>query len=238
MGHYPISLIPMKGTEPLSYIFFPNPTPVFPALPSVGWSVIKKPIMSSRVTISATGIETQFATAAFPRWEFTLTYGGGAWLRDQTQNIAPDLTLVGFQEFQAISSIFLACKGSYGEFYFEDPDDNSRTTDGVGIGDGATTAFPMMVTWGATFGFAFPIGGIKSLDAVYINNVVQDPGSYGMDATNTVLNFASPPGPNAVIRASFHFYYRCRFLDDHLDFSQFAQNRWEAKEIRFESVKP
>jgi hypothetical protein len=35
-----------------------------------------------------------------------------------------------------------------------------------------------------------------------------------------------------------HFYFRCRFLEDHLDFSQILLNRWEAKEVKFESVKP
>jgi uncharacterized protein (TIGR02217 family) len=218
----------------MAYIYFPNPTPIFPALASVGWSVLKKPIMSSRVVISATGIETQFATAAFPRWAFTLTYN---WLRDQTQNIVPDQTLMGFQEFQAISSLFLACKGSYGEFYFEDPDDNSRLNQDVGVGDGANTVFPLFFSWGTTFGSYTPVGGIKSLDAVYLNGVLQSAGSYLL-SNDTTLIFGAAPAPNVLVTSDFHFYFRCRFLDDHLDFSQIMPNRWEAKEIRFESVKP
>lgn len=130
----------------MSYIFFPSPTPVFPTLESVGYSLHKKPILASRVIIGSTGREVQLACAAYPRWSFVLTYG---WLRDQTQNITPDTTLLGYQEFQAISGLFLLCKGTYGEFYFEDPDDNSRLGANVGWGDGTTTTFQLYYPWGS-----------------------------------------------------------------------------------------
>jgi hypothetical protein len=223
----------------VGYINYPTPTPVFPALPSQAWSVHKKPIMASRVSIGATGRETQLACAAYPRWAFILTYG---WLREQTQNITPDQSLLGFRELEAISGLFLLCRGSYGEFYFDDPDDDSRLADLVtGSADGVSTAFPMYYSWG--YGpfvpsLLIPVGGIKTIDAVYFNGSVQSPSIYSLDATRTQLVFTSPPGGGTVITSDFHFYFRCRFLDDHLDFNQFVQNKWEMKELRFESVKP
>ena len=222
----------------MGYINYPSPTPVFPALPSQAWSVHKKPIMASRVTIAATGRETQLACAAYPRWAFILTYG---WLREQTQNIAPDVTMLGFRELEAISGLFLACKGSYGEFFFDDPDDDSRLAQGVAVGDGQTKNFTLYYSWGYgpfSPSLTIPVGGINTIDAVYFNGVVQSPGTYTLDATKTQLVFTSAPPGGTVITADFHFYFRCRFLDDHLDFNQFTRNRWELKEIRFESVKP
>lgn len=237
-GSVTIPHIPNLGATLLSYIFFPSPTPVFPALPSQSWSVHKKPILASSVVVGATGKEVQLARAAYPRWAFTLSYG---WLREQTQNTVPDATLLGFRELEQITGLFLLCKGSYGEFYFDDPEDDSRSANFVGWGDGVTTAFQVYYTWGnGPFSppMQIPVGGIKSMDAVYFGGVAQSPGTYSLDSTNTMLVFATPPPAVTQITADFHFYFRCRFLDDHLNFGQFAKNKWELKEIRFESVKP
>ena len=203
---------------------------------------MKKPIGSSRVTTAASGRETQLACAAYPRWAFTLKFGGGnSWLREQTQNIVTDPTLAGFTEFEQISGLFLACLGSYGEFYYSDPDDNSRENQFVGIGTGTRTAFPLFFTWGTgpfTPAMTLPVQGIASIDAVYIDNILQNPANYSMDSTNTILVFVHPPIGTTTIKADFHFYYRCRFLADEMDYSQWAQNLWDNKEVQFESVKP
>jgi uncharacterized protein (TIGR02217 family) len=162
-------------------------------------------------------------------------------LRDQTQNIIPDPTLAGFTEFEQLSGLFLACRGQYGEFYYDDPDDDSRTGVTVGTGDGTTTTFQLYYSWGTgpfTPAFYAPVTGINTLDAVYINGVAQSPTTYGVDSTNTKIVFTSAPGAGLPITASFHFYFRCRFLSDTMEYSQFAQNKWENKEVRFESVKP
>src|ERR1700722_16763620 len=108
----------------MTYLNFPSPTPVFPALPPLAWSVHKKTIMASRATIAASGRGTQLACAVFPRWSFLLTYGGNSWLRDQTQNINPGPNELGFSELTQISGLYIQCQGPYGEFYYSDPDDN------------------------------------------------------------------------------------------------------------------
>lgn len=214
---------------------------MFPVLPPLAWSVHKKPIMASRVTTAATGRENQLACAAYPRWHFTLTYGGDSWLRDATQNIVPDPDLAGFEELRLLSGLFLKCLGSYGEFYYEDPDDNSRLNQFNGVGDATITNFALSFFWGDgpyNAIFSMPVGGIKTIDAVYWNGAVQSPSTYSMDATNTVLVFTSPPGRGVIVTVDFHFYFRCRWSDDHIEFSQWAKNLWENKETRFESVKP
>lgn len=215
--------------------------PIFPVLAPLAWSVHKKPISASRVTTAITGRENQLAATAYPRWAFTLTYGGSSWLRDQTQNISPDMTKLGYTEFEQLSGLFIFVKGAFGEFYYNDPDDNSRLTAPIGQGNGSATSFPIYVPWGYgpfSPSFFFPVGGINTIDAVYINGAIQPSTSYSVDFTRTQLVFNSAPPSGSIITADFHFYYRCRFLDDHLDFSQWAKNLWECAEVRFESVKP
>ena len=230
----------------MSFIDFPSPTPVFPVLPPLAWSLHKKPIMSSRATTGSSGRETQLACAVYPRWAFILTYGGSSCLRDQTQNIEPFLPLAGRTELEQISGLFLSCLGPYGEFYYDDVDDDSRNNQLIGAGDGATAVFPVYYTWGTgpfTPSLTFPVGGLSSIDEVYFDGVLQNPLHYSIDATKTKIVFSPPPpapvpGLPRIITANFHFYYRCRFLDDNLSFSQWAMNLWDTKEVRFESVKP
>lgn len=227
----------------MTYVFFPDPTPLFPALPPLTWSVHKKPVMSSNVTTAISGREMQLARAAYPRWVFTLKYSGESWLRDQTQNIVTDPRLAGFTELQQLSGIFLACLGSYGEFYYNDPEDNYRANDAFALGTGADNNFPILFSWGAgpfTPKLFMPVGGINELFNVYVDGIPQNFGSYQVDPTRTILQFLDGgiPGPGSVISADFSFYYRCRFMEDNLDFMQWAPNLWENKETQFESVKP
>jgi len=224
----------------MSFVNFPSPTPIFPTLPPLTWSVHKKPILASREYIAASGREVQLAAAVYPRWAFTLTYGGSSWLRDQTQNIVPDFTLAGFTEFQQISQLFLACRGAYGEFFYSDPEDNSRNGQVLGTyAANATSTYVVVSNWGSgpfSPNLSFPVGGVNVLSAVYVSGHLISPTNYSLDATRTKLTISTVySGPLTI---DFSFYYRCRFLDDHMNYSQFAQNLWETREVRFESVKP
>lgn len=224
----------------MSFINYPSPTPVFPVLSPLTWSTHKEPSFKSTTTKGVTGKETQLIRAVYPRWEFTLSYGEDAWLREQTQNITPDPRLLGKRELEQISGLFLQCAGSYGEFYYLDPDDNSRII-GLGIGDGVKTAYPLFYTWGTgpfTPVFTAPVSGIQSIVSVYLNAVLQDPSTYHVDATNTMLVFNTPPNRFETITVDFIFYYRCRFLADMQEYSEWAKNLWEFQELKFQSVKP
>ena len=231
------------GNLAMSFIFYPSPTPTFPVLPPLGWSVHKKTIMASRTTTAATGRETQLACAVYPRWEFLLTYGGNSWLREETQNIVPDSTLAGFTELEQLSSLFLICRGAYGEFFYDDPDDDSRTNLTIGTTDGVSRDYPVYYDWGNgpfSPSLLIPVGGINTLDAVYLNGVLQSPLTYIIDSTRTKISFTGvlPPSAGQTLSLSFHFYFRCRFSDDNMKYEQFVRNLWEVKEVRFESVKP
>jgi uncharacterized protein (TIGR02217 family) len=222
------------------FLNFPDPTPIFPTLFPLTWSVHKTPSFTSTSTVAISGRETQLIRALYPRWEFVLSYSGDSWLRDETQNITPDGSLSGFLELQDISGLFTACLGSYGEFYYSDPDDNSRAGVGLGDGNGTTTTFPIIYTWGTgpfMPQFYAPVGGIQSIQAVYLNGVPQSASTYGVDSTNTMLVFTTPPGLGVAITIDFTFYFRCRFLEDMSNYSQWARNLWENKDVKFKSVK-
>lgn len=225
----------------MSFITFPNPVPVFPTLAPETWSVHKVPSFTSTSTRAITGRESQCVRAVFPRWEFTLKYGDDSWLRDQTQNIVPNPKLAGDTELEQISGLFLACLGSYGEFYYNDPDDNSRLAATLGKGDGSTTTFLVYYPWGNgpyAAPFMAPVGGLISVDKIYFNGSPISAALYSIDSTNTKIVFVSAPANGTVITIDFHFYFRCRWSDDMQQYSQWALNLWEYKQCKFKSVKP
>jgi hypothetical protein len=135
--------------------------------------LFKKPIMSSRVAIAATGREVQVAAAAYPRMSFRLSYGDKSWLRERTQNITPWAPLNAYTELEQISGLYLACQGPYGEFYYKDPDDYSRGRTFLGVGDGVNRLFPVSFLWGSrsihtTDAFRW---GLISVQTVWMNNL-------------------------------------------------------------------
>ncbi len=152
----------------MAFINFPNPTPIFPKLPPQAWSVHKEPsFVKTPVATAISGREYQIARQTIPRWLFTLTYGGDAWLRDQTENASPYGPLAGCTELETIAGLYVACLGAYGEFYFEDPEDNSRLNQAVGVAVTGTFLYPLFFQWGNgpfTPPALYPVGGIKTLD--------------------------------------------------------------------------
>lgn len=225
----------------MGFINFPTPTPIFPILSPLTWSVHKQPSLASDKYTAVSGRDTLLCRAVYPRWEFTLSYGGDSWLREQTQNSTPYTPLSGHTELEQLSGLFLQCLGAYGEFYYSDPDDNSRLTQQIGITDGVNSTFQIYYSIGAGGSlpdFTAPVSGIQTISSVYLNGSLQAGSSYGLDPTKTKLVFTSAPAAGQVITATFSFYYRCRFLADLTEYSQWALNLWEAKQVKFQSVKP
>lgn len=215
--------------------FYPNPPPVFPSVNS-GYSVHMIPTFATIVQTSVSGNEGRSARQAYPLWEFELTFER---LADATQNSTPDPYRVGSADLQKLCGLFLVTAGQYGRFYFPSPEDSSRVGQAIATGNGTTTAFTIVRSWGsAGVGSTFtePVGGVQPTPAakVYLNGVLQ---SSGYTITNNVLTFTVAPGNGVAITMDFSFYYLCRFLEDVQDFEQFYYHLWQLKTLKFRSVK-
>ena len=120
-----------------------------------------------------------------------------------------------------------------GLFLYTDPTDNTATAQAVATGDGTTSAFPFLRTFG---GFTEPVGWVLSVQHIYLNGVDQLSG-WSLTAPN-ILTFATAPGSTVIITADFTFAYQCRFLDDQNDFENFMTGLWQVQSLKFRSVKP
>lgn len=213
-------------------IIFPSPSEAH-----YGYPLIRKPTFSTILQTGSMGREVGAMQEPVSLWEYGLRYEV---LRDETQNITKDSQMLGFVEQQTILQFFLACNGQYGEFLFDDPSDNSRTKQKIATADGVNTDFFFVrtITGAGARTFTEQVtANILQPIVVYVNNSpVVSAGNWSISTDQRKLIFVSPPAANALITATFYYYYRCRFITDELELEEFLYNRWSVSALRFRVV--
>jgi uncharacterized protein (TIGR02217 family) len=201
---------------------------VFPTLPGLGWSVIKKPSFATRTQKSVSGRELRLADQLWPIWEWTLTYEilrdrfdirGGVGLGD------------GFDELRTLAGFFLARRGSYEPFLFKDPTDYVVLGQYLGTGDGVLAAYQLYRSFGE---FTEPVTA-PGLVTIYDNGAAMTSG-YTVNFTNGIVTFATPPASGHLLTVDIAYYFRVRFSDDAVEYENFVYQLWAAKEVKFRSV--
>lgn len=203
---------------------------IYPTLVGLGYSVVKRPIWNTATGASASGRSSRAGLQVNPIYEWDLTYdllSDGA--RDVLSTTQSDLrTLLGF---------FNSVRGGLFPFLFSDPDDCAVTGQALGTGDGATTNFTFVRTFGGTAGSTTePVGYVNQTQPlnVYLNGVLQAPTSYAVLNANTyaqTLKFVTAPAAEAAIACDFAYYFSVFFKDDTYDFEKFAYQLWSAKKL-------
>jgi len=188
----------------------------FPTLPGLNWSNKKTPIWSTNIQTSSSGKELRASYFSYPKWQFSLSY---EFLREN-----------GEAELQALIGLFNQCRGSFDTFLYSDPDDNSVVDQIFGIGDGVNTQFGLVRSYA---GFVEPIMAVNGTPTIKKAGVVTS----GYTITNNVVTFATPPANGQQLTWTGSFYFKCRFLQDSMEFEQFLYHLWTAKKVEFVSVK-
>jgi uncharacterized protein (TIGR02217 family) len=222
-------------------------TQVFPTLAGLGWSVKRTPHWKTRVPESISGKRTLVADWSYPRYSWELTF-------DFLRQAGPNQQAASFQgqawqEFAELAGFFNLRQGRGDSFLFTDQDDNTVSGQQVATGDGSTTQFQMLAGFG---GFIMPILAPNATTDVSVNGVTQTPGSaynvtlwggafeLGGGASTLppgTLNFATAPASGLAITASFSYYFPCQFDEDSLDFEKFMGALYNAKSVKFSSLK-
>jgi hypothetical protein len=235
----------------MSFIMFPGKdyasTPLAPVTPSSEtYPVERTPTFAVSQSRSVNGIVRTLRRQAFPLWEFKLNLP----LRDQTRNqtvLPPGFNVAGHTDLQQWQDLFQRCLSSYGQFFFDYVDDNSRlavplATGGIPFGpqyvlgpttDGYSTLYiPMIYRTAGNYRGYEPCGGIASIEAVYGTDI-----SYSIDpAVGQGILFEDVPPAGLTLTADVHFYYRCHFTDDEQMWETWTGGRTTAT-VKFRSVK-
>lgn len=196
---------------------------IFPVLPGLQWEFTRTPVHNTSVTTTVSGREYRSRRMASPRYKYKGAY---EFLRDGAQAIEELKPLLGF---------FNARAGRFDDWLFDDPDDNAVTAQAFGTGDGTTTTFQLVRTLG---GNVEPVYAVNNAPLIYKAAVLQTEGThYSVNATGGVT-FVTAPAAAAALTWTGAFYWRCRFVDDQLEFNKFMQQLWALKKCEFITVKP
>lgn len=192
---------------------------IFPELRGLAWDVTKTPEFYTISKTSSTGLDVSAVLSAYPRWHFSLSY---EFLRD-------DGSADG--DLQQLAGFFLNRYGNAEDFLYLDPSDHTATDQVIGIGDGIMTKYQLCRTFG---GFVEPIFGTPTMPTVTVNHIENT--NFTLD-NDGLITFSTPPPAGFVIRWSGSFYYRVKFKESMLEFTNVMHRLWEAKTIEFVSVK-
>jgi len=185
----------------------------FPSLPGLAWSQFKKPRFNTLVQTSVNQSELRVSLTATPIYEVSLTYDV---LRDS-----------GYGELQTLMGFFLARRGKFDSFLFDDETDNTVSNQLFGVGDGLETDFQLVRAYG---GFTEKVSNDITVTEITVNNTPTT--AYTVSASGLVA-MNSAAGSGQALRWSGTFAYRCRFTDDVSEFENFMRNLWSNTSVKF-----
>jgi uncharacterized protein (TIGR02217 family) len=190
---------------------------VFPTLPGCSIEVKRAPYWESNIQTSVSGRSIGLTAMTYPKWKYKLSY---EFLRAGAQ-----------AELQQIVAFFNTHRGRTDTWLFFDEDDYQVTDQQIGLGDGSTTSFQLLHSFGS---YIEPIFNVKQFDSVKVGGVAT--GAYS-DAGGGRILFSAAPAAGQPITWSGQFYRRCRFDADTLDTEKFLYRLWKLKTLEFTTEK-
>ena len=203
---------------------------VFPSLAGQGWDIVRTPMWDTEINTNNSGKETRLANQTYPRYQYDVTFDV---LR---QGIVHG---TAYTEFSQLMGFYNSRQGQFDSFLYTDKDDNAVTDQAIGLGDGATTTFQLVRSFG---GYVEPILAPNVVTNVKVNGVTKTPGtdytvsSWGSSAPG-VITFAVAPGNALAITSTFSFYWPCRFTMDKFPLNKFMSALYAGKKLSFLTLK-
>lgn len=186
---------------------------VFPStLSGYQWDSKKKPVFNNITHSPPTGRDVRISLYEHPVYEFMLS---NQWLTKADKD-----TLMNF---------FKARRGSFDSFLYAD-EESVAVANAFNTGNGVTTQFQLRF-WADPY--QETVNNVAGSPLLYLNNVLQTPGTHYTISTTGLITFATAPTSGAVLSWSGTAYYRCIFLEDSLEYNQFADRLYDCSEIKF-----
>lgn len=196
---------------------------IFPTLPGLVWDFKRAPLHKTTMTETVSGREYRARRMAAPRYLYKATY---EFLRDG---------IGGADELRTLMGFFNQRSGQYDSWLFSDPSDKTASSQNFGIGDGTSTVFQLVRTLG---GNTEPVYAVNGAPLIYRDGALLTPGTHYSINANAGVTFVTAPTAGDVLTWIGNFYWRCRFVNDQMEFAQFSNRLWTLKACDFITVKP
>lgn len=188
---------------------------VFPALPGLTLTQTKTPQWLTKIQTAVSGKETRAAFRSAAIYKFSLSY-------DILREAA------AYTELQTLLGFFNARQGAFDSFLYTDPSDSSVVANSFGTGDGTTKSFQLVRT---ISGSIEPVMNLNGTAQIYDNGSLKTVTTdYTIDSQGMVTFVVAPVAGHALTWTG-SYYYRCRFIEDSIDFSKFMYQLWEVKKL-------
>lgn len=200
-------------------------TAVFPTL-QAGWPITRTSRFNTNLQTNISGKVVVAARQIYPVYQWDLVFNI---LRQGTVNG------VAQTELATLLGFFNQRQGRFDSFLYQDQDDNSVVNQGIGIGDGVTTAFPLVRAFG---GFEEFVTAPKAISAVTVGGTPTSAYTFTQWGSTTpgIVTFSSAPTASAAILASFTYYFPCRFSDDKYAFAKIMSGYYQLKKMSWNSI--
>jgi hypothetical protein len=219
----------LNGRGPALPPVTPSPAPSpsayasFPTLATLGWSTHVRPKFGTDIADHVSGRSVRRPRHATAYYDVELTY-------DVLRSDAAHL------ELQAIAGFFEQMSGAATPFWLAPPGLSSVTGQILGVGDGSTTVFPLVRSFGT---YVEPVAGTSGVSAVYENGVALSTSLYSVTSGYApAVQFVSAPASGVVISADFGALWLCRFAEDALDFEEFMAMLFTLGVVKLMTVRP
>jgi uncharacterized protein (TIGR02217 family) len=191
---------------------------VLPSFPGLSWGRRRAVRWSTTIKRAASGREYRAANWTYPVYEYQLDYE----LLRQHAGAAEVEQLLGFINLR---------RGSWDSFLYLDPYDHTAAALQFGRGGAGRTTFQLTRAFG---GFGEPVLGIVEAPEIFINGA---PAGDVTVSPEGLVSFAAAPANGAVLTWTGTFYWRCRFMKDGYDFSEFLSRWYELRGLSFTTIK-
>ena len=216
------------------------PLPVFPgpgviaACPASKWTFN----FFNQTTTTVTGADIDIGLALYPLHDFELDY---EFLRDGPRWGG---VLAGL-ELRTMMGFFMMMRGSLGRFLYHNFEDWQVFQQPIGIGDGTTTTFPLVRTYGANGFFSTePVGQVDlgQLFNAYLNGaaVPVAPDTYTISTENPCANtitFAAPPPAGQNVAVDMAYLYYCKMAANSGTFEKFMDRIHSIGKVKLHSCR-
>ena len=192
---------------------------VFPSLLGLMFDRKRSPQFSNIIQRSVSGKVTAARLWQYPLRTYEFAY-------DYLPSCSPF-------HWQTLEGFYCQMGGSFDTFLFSDLEDNSVIGQQIGVGDGVTASFQMVRSIG---GFTEPLFAMNGSPVIYVGGAVRSSG-WSIDSGGLLTFSSGIPVTNAIVTADFNYYWRCRFVDDTIDFNNIWNKMWELKKLSFITEK-